>query len=54
MSEGDAEDDLDNPYFQYQPPTAPLQPERINTDPSSRPATHTDPVEASGTLDIVR
>ena len=37
MSEGEAEDDLDNPFFQYQPPNAPLQPDRNNYDPGSRP-----------------
>ena len=36
MSEGDAEDDLDNPFFQYQPSTTCLQPEGICNDPSSR------------------
>ena len=29
MSEGDNEDDLDNPYFQYQTPTAPLHSETL-------------------------
>ena len=42
MSQGGVEDYLDNPFFQYQPPTAPLQPERINSDLGSGPSASTD------------
>ena len=38
MSEGDAEDDLNNLFFQYQLSAAPVQQERVNTDLASGPS----------------
>ena len=42
MSEGESEDDWDNLFYQYQPPTAPLQRAMINSDLCFEPSAPMD------------